>query len=120
MSREVTYTVKHRPTLNNAYHAQHYRKQATTRKEYGELFFYEAKINPHKFDYVDIEVFHYIAKGVVPDTGSVWAMSKAGIDFIVRAGVLPDDSPEYVRSIKFHAPEKREYFGMAIKLIEII
>lgn len=40
----------------------------------------------------------------IPDTGACVGAAKAGIDGIKDAGVIPDDSPVYVRRLTFEAP----------------
>ncbi len=114
-----TFLVKERAVLNNVYHSKHYRKQAEIRKFFGELFYYEAMKCKVKFNFVDIVVDHYIVNGRIPDTGSAWMVSKAGIDFICKAGVLPDDNPNYVRSIKFNSPIKTDFWGVGISFTEV-
>lgn len=41
----------------------------------------------------------------LPDTAACVGSVKAAIDGLVDAGVLPDDGPELVRRVTFHAPE---------------
>lgn len=40
----------------------------------------------------------------LPDAGAMALVAKAVIDGVVRAGRLPDDSPEWVKAITFYAP----------------
>ena len=42
----------------------------------------------------------------LPDTGNNYPAFKAGLDGIIDAGVLPDDSAKHVLSITFNAPTK--------------
>lgn len=44
-------------------------------------------------------------KRSMADTGACHPAAKAAIDGIVDAGILPDDSPQYVREIIFRAPQ---------------
>ena len=39
------------------------------------------------------------------DTGGHFPVAKACIDGLVDAGVIPDDGPEFVRSLTFKAPQ---------------
>ena len=46
--------------------------------------------------------------GKLADCGAIMPSAKAAIDGIVDASVLPDDGPEFVRSLKFEAPVRGE------------
>ena len=46
----------------------------------------------------------YRTRAGCPDTGACYPTVKSVIDGAVDAGILPDDSPEYVGSILFNAP----------------
>jgi hypothetical protein len=51
------------------------------------------------------------------DAAACVVAAKAGIDGIVDCGVLQDDSPQYVKWIRFWAPEKTgvDSFTLVIK-----
>jgi crossover junction endodeoxyribonuclease RusA len=57
-----------------------------------------------KMLWIEVLVQPTQSKGVLQDVGACMPSAKAAIDGIVDAGVLPDDSSEYVRSIKFLKP----------------
>lgn len=42
--------------------------------------------------------------GVVQDICNCYPAAKAGIDGLVSAGVIPDDTPEHLVSVTFNAP----------------
>ena len=47
---------------------------------------------------------HYQNNASRPDTGSCIPTAKAAIDGLVDAGAIPDDSPDWVKGLHFHAP----------------
>lgn len=53
---------------------------------------------------VEVELWHSTRRSV-QDTGACHPAVKAAVDGIVDSGVLLDDTPDIVRSIKFHAPK---------------
>ena len=55
----------------------------------------------------------------MPDVGAVILAAKAVIDGAVDAGVLPDDSPEYVRKLTFEAPEIAGFHGLRVVIREV-
>jgi len=116
--KQRSYLLNTRPVLANAYHAMHYRKQAVVRKEFREAFFWLGKQNFTTFDCVDIEVYHHYEKGRIADVGAVMNCAKAGIDGLVDAEIIPDDNPTYVKSLKFFAPVKADFYGIEIVLLE--
>lgn len=57
----------------------------------------------------------------LPDTGNVYPALKAGLDGLIDAGVLPDDSAKHVLSITMNAPtkcDKGEPESMTITVVE--
>lgn len=62
---------------------------------------------------VDIEVIH-LYHGNRPDIGACMPSAKAAIDGLVDARLIPDDTPDYVLSLRFHVPEKRERSGLRL------
>lgn len=48
----------------------------------------------------------YQRNGVLADVGSHFPPVKATIDGLVDAGILEDDTPDYVTSITMHAPRR--------------
>jgi hypothetical protein len=55
--------------------------------------------------HVEVEV---AMKHPIQDTGNCYGSVKAALDGLVDAGVLPDDTPAHVLSIKFNAPRKAQ------------
>ena len=57
-------------------------------------------------DAIEIEVEVWQKGGRLQDVAACNPAVKAGIDGLVDAGIIVDDSPEYLKSIKFFAPQK--------------
>lgn len=55
---------------------------------------------------VTVEAMMTIAVGVLPDCAAISLAVKHIVDGLVDAGVITDDSPDYVRSETYHAPER--------------
>ena len=67
---------------------------------------------------VDIEVYPTLGKGVrTYDVSNYSYTYKLIEDCLVSRGVLSDDSPEYVRSVKFCAPVRNGITGINILII---
>ena len=64
----------------------------------------QAKIPRLQTIEVDVKVFQ--KGGRLQDVASCNPAVKAAIDGLVDAGVLVDDSPEFLKSIKFFAPQR--------------
>ena len=92
--------------------------QAAETKEWREQFAWHAKVQRMKPipTPVVVHVRQKIAKGKLPDAGSNSTVGKAGLDGLVDAGLLPDDSPQYVRAVVLHAPVKADRDSLIIEL----
>jgi len=55
---------------------------------------------------VTVEACMTVPKGILPDADSIALAVKYVIDGIVESGAIADDSPQYVRSVTYHAAEK--------------
>lgn len=55
---------------------------------------------------VEIEVDVVQARGPLADIGAHWPGVKAGIDGLVDAGVMRDDSPTYLRRVVLNPPAR--------------
>ena len=64
----------------------------------------EEAIPPLQWIHVEARPQYRTARSL-PDTAACVGSVKAAIDGLVDAGVLPDDGPELVRRVTFHAPE---------------
>lgn len=65
-------------------------------------------------EWAHFEVQPYQKGGRLQDTGACHPAVKAAIDGIVDAGVLLDDSPQYVKSIRF-LPTERGKDGLTLR-----
>lgn len=94
-------------TINSERKWNHFKRAAIV-KTWREGFFYlakEAKLS----GLLEIEVEGtpiLSGRGRPQDVGAAYNAVKAAIDGLVDAGVVPDDSPTYVRRIILCAPEK--------------
>jgi len=72
----------------------------------------------HRFEYdVPVEVWfvpHQQMRGSVADTANHLPACKAVLDGCVDAGLVPDDSPQWVVSQKFYPPLKARETGVLI------
>jgi hypothetical protein len=62
---------------------------------------------------------HHLDNRSPQDAGACAPAAKAIVDGLQDAGVLDDDSPEYVHSITYSAPVVDGWDGIEVKLIEI-
>lgn len=54
---------------------------------------------------VTVEFRPFVDRGPLPDTDALGFVAKSVLDGLVNAGVLPDDSPEWVSAVIFYRPE---------------
>ena len=109
MSRSWELTHYARPMTANKYRTLHHQVRLRYDREWREAFFalaLEAKVPPLKA--IRVIVQQTQAKGLLPDPMSCTAAVKAGVDGLVDAGVIPDDTGIYFRSVVFLPPEKAE------------
>lgn len=94
-------------TVNTERKWNHFRRAEVVRawRQAFWLLALEAKI-PH-LKQIEVEATPVLnGRGRPQDVGAASNAVKAAIDGIVDAGVIPDDSPTYLRKITFCAPEK--------------
>lgn len=100
------FTIAQKPVLENRFRTLHHFKQAEIRKEWRTASRYIANRAVKYTEPVKITVRHEFAKGVRPDTCSCIQAYKSAQDGLIDAGILIDDTPEYVASVTFLPPEK--------------
>jgi len=96
-----------RPWTTNSERAGNRWERAKQTKEWRqafELLAKSGKIPP--MSWISVTVEPHQKGGRLQDVGACNPAVKAAIDGIVDAGILPDDSPQYVRSIIFLGPKK--------------
>lgn len=95
-----------RPWTTNAERKHgHWAARASLVSEWRTAFRLLAHHGP-AFTWVHVTAEPWQKGGRLQDTGACHPAVKAAIDGIVDAGLLPDDSPEYVRMITYLAPQR--------------
>lgn len=98
----MDYILSHpkKPITTNAERAGNRWKRAESTREWRDAFrLLAAEIPPMRWMNVTVQPFQ--KRGRLQDTAACNPSAKAAIDGIVDAGVIPDDSGEYVRQITF-------------------
>lgn len=96
----LTYAQK--PITVNAERKGNRWDRATHTKEWREAFTWIArKERIPKMKWVKVTVQPYQKRGRLQDVAACLPSAKAAIDGLVDAGILPDDSGEYVRMVTF-------------------
>lgn len=54
---------------------------------------------------VTVELRPFVDRAPLPDTDALGFVAKSVMDGLVSAGVLPDDSPDWVSAVVFYRPE---------------
>lgn len=96
-----------RPWTTNAERAGNRWERASlvkTWRQAFELLAKSEKIPP--MSWISVTVEPYQKGGRFQDVGACNPAVKAAVDGIVDAGILPDDSPQYVRSLIFLPPKR--------------
>lgn len=98
-----------RPWTTNAERAGNRWERAKLTKEWREGFAWLAKFEKvPEMRWISVTVQPYQKGGRLQDVGACNPAVKAAIDGLVDAGVLPDDSPEFVKSLIFLPPKKEK------------
>ena len=96
-----------RPWTTNAERAGNRWERASLTKEWREAFAWLAKAEQiPAMSWISVTVEPHQKGGRLQDVGACNPAVKAAIDGLVDAGILPDDSPEYVRSLIFLPPQR--------------
>ena len=114
----VKYTYEAKALSINQWRGLHWTKCAKIRKEWREAFYYMFLQNPHKFTSgkVDVVVHHEIKRNW-QDPAACIECFKAGLDGLVDGGMIPDDNPHYVNSVKFMSPIKTGRDALTIEIV---
>lgn len=109
MSETVTHRIEfgQRPWTTNAERAGNRWQRAALVKEWRSAFHVLAR--HHKvpaMEWIEITVEPHQHGGRLQDVAACNPAAKAAIDGLVDAGIIPDDSPHYLKSITFLAPQK--------------
>lgn len=104
-----------RPWTVNAERTWHYHKRAKLVKEWRDAFCeITQNCNVPPLSAISLRVQPYLRDNRVQDLGACFPAYKAALDGIVDAGVVPDDTPEYVKFVIFYAPIVGEGDGLTV------
>ena len=109
MSSLVTFSIEYteRPWTTNGERASNRWVRAKLVLQWRNAFHALTKYaKPPRLEWCEVTVEPYQHGGRLQDVAACNPAVKAAIDGIVDAGVIPDDSPEYLKSITFLAPKR--------------
>lgn len=103
--------------LANAHRRTHWTQRAAAARTIRTLFAnalwlesIDALDAPRPWDRVEVEFLYvYHGRGRLPDADAIAPTAKAALDGIVDSGIITDDTPDVVRSITYHAPERSSH-----------
>ncbi len=111
-----------RPWTTNAERRWHHHKRASLVKETRGRFYWlakEAKLpSLRKIEVSAVPLTK--SRRSMQDVGACLPAVKAAIDGLVDAGVVPDDSPEYLDKLTFYAPRVGDKEGLRIEIVEVL
>jgi hypothetical protein len=104
-NQEFSLHFAQKPWTTNSERAGNRWERALNVKTWRSAFFYLAKQQKlPQLTNVEITVEVFQEKGRLQDVGACNPACKAAIDGLVDAGVMEDDSPKFLKSIKFLQP----------------
>lgn len=96
-----------RPWTTNKERSQNRHRRAEMTKMWRDAFHFLAKAQRiPSMKWITVTAYPHQKAGRMQDVGGCMPAVKAAVDGLVDAGVLPDDSSEYVRSLIFLPPKK--------------
>lgn len=108
-----------RPWTTNAERRGHRYERAALTKEWRGAFYWLAKVQQiPALGTVTIMVEPLQARGPLQDTAACNPAVKAAIDGLVDAGVIPDDSGQFVRGITF-LPARKLKDALVLTITEV-
>jgi len=120
LPRRWTLVDYERPWTANAERTWHFQKRARVVREWRERFAWLARgdrIPP--LQRISVAAVPLVMnRRSLPDVGACFPAVKAAVDGLVDAGVIPDDSPQYVHSICFYAPLVGDLEGLRLVVTE--
>ena len=91
-----------RPTLANAVHGWHYRKVSADRKKWRAMGHHLAELaQVPPCSAIEVTCWGVYPGGRLPDPDACAPSLKGVLDGIVDAGVIPDDTGEWVKAITY-------------------
>lgn len=107
-----------KPTLQNAWNRLYPHARREVKREWRAYGHLDAVLfMVPKFDRIDIRIDHTY-KGPSPDAVSCFPSVKAYIDGLVDAGVIEDDSPEYIGTYIFTTPRRTGVHALTFTITE--
>ncbi len=102
----VTLRFDERPwTSNTERRWHHYQRAGAVRRWRAAFALLAREAHMPSLGAVEVTVTPYLAnRRGLQDVAGCFPAAKAAIDGLVDAGVLPDDTPEHLRSLTFRAP----------------
>lgn len=101
-----------RPWTTNSERKGHWSSRAKLTKAWRDYFHMIGKDRP-RLAWAHITVTPFQARGVLQDTGACHPAVKAAVDGMVDAGILENDTAEFLRSLTF-LPTRRGEDGLHI------
>lgn len=105
-----------------ANHTRHYQEAGRRRRAIKQRIVVQAKRQKLAgiTDPVEIIGRAHIKQGIAPDCDGIAPMMKGAIDGLVVAGVLPDDSPKYLRAVAYEQPYRDPTLNKGWHRLEIV
>lgn len=101
----------------NAERTMHWSKRASITREWRRAAkLYARHQHLPAFQWASIAVDVTQCRGVLADVGAHHPVTKAVVDGLVDAGILPGDTSKYVRSIVHHPPQRGKANAIVIHL----
>lgn len=110
--------VPQRPTLTNQAHNWHYRKVSADRKKWRAMGHALAELaNVPACGSIEVTCWGAYPGGRLPDPDACAPSLKGVLDGIVDAGVIPDDTGEYVKAITYLPAVKEKGIDAALHVL---
>lgn len=118
MTRSWLLVIPMRPTLTNAVHNMHFRKASAERKKWrgmGLALAEQAKVP--SCTAIEVTCWGVYPGGRLPDPDAVAPSLKGVLDGLVDAGVVPDDTGEWVKAITYLPAVKEKGVDAALHVL---
>jgi crossover junction endodeoxyribonuclease RusA len=118
VTRSWLLVIPMRPTLTNAVHNMHFRKASAERKKWrgmGLALAEQAKVPACTA--IEVTCWGVYPGGRLPDPDAVAPSLKGVLDGLVDAGVVPDDTGEWVKAITYLPAVKEKGVDAALHVL---
>lgn len=107
-----------RPTLTNAVHNMHFRKASADRKKWRAMGLHLAELaQVPPLASIEVTCWGVYPGGRLPDPDACAPSLKGVLDGIVDAGVIPDDTGEWVKAITYLPAVKEKGVDAALHVL---